>query len=79
MFKIDFQHGSYGDHLGFLIRMMLAIFDLQVTPILNLSSFKSFRLSVHEKKFKTDFRDGDCGGHLRFLIRTILAIFDLQI
>ena len=29
--KIDFQDGCHGDHLGFLIEMILAIFDLQVT------------------------------------------------
>ena len=28
--KIDFQDGG---HLGFLIRIILAIFDLQVTPM----------------------------------------------
>ena len=33
-FKIDFQEGNHGSHLGFPIRMILAIFDPQVTPIL---------------------------------------------
>ena len=32
--KIDFQGGSHGVHLGLLIKMILAIFDLLVTPIL---------------------------------------------
>ena len=32
--KIDFQDGGHGGRLGFLIGMMLAIFDLQVTPML---------------------------------------------
>ena len=32
--EIDFQDGSRGGHLGFPIRMLLAIFDLQVAPIL---------------------------------------------
>ena len=32
--KIDFQDGRHGDHLGFPIRTILAIFDLQVTSIL---------------------------------------------
>ena len=32
--KIDFQDGSHGGHIGFLIVMILAIFDLQVTPML---------------------------------------------
>ena len=35
--KIDFQDGRHGGHLGFPIRMILAIFDLQVTPMLPLS------------------------------------------
>ena len=32
--KIDFQDGHRDSHLGFLIRMILAIFALQVTPML---------------------------------------------
>ena len=32
--KIDFQDGGHGGHLGFSIRTILAIFDLQVTTIL---------------------------------------------
>ena len=32
--KIDFQDGGHGSHLGFPIRTILAIFDLQVTPML---------------------------------------------
>ena len=32
--KIDFQDGGHGGHLGFPIGMILAIFDLQVTPML---------------------------------------------
>ena len=32
--KIDFQDGCHGGHLGFPISMILAIFDLQVTPML---------------------------------------------
>ena len=31
--NIDFQDGGHGGHLGFLIRTILAIFDLQVTPM----------------------------------------------
>ena len=33
--NIDFQVGSHGGHLGFLIRTILAIFDLQVTLMLS--------------------------------------------
>ena len=32
--KIDFQDGGHDGHLGFPIGMILAIFDLQVTPML---------------------------------------------
>ena len=32
--KIDFQDGGHGGHLGFPIETILAIFDLQVTPML---------------------------------------------
>ena len=32
--KIDFQDGCHGGHLGFPIGTILAIFDLQVTPML---------------------------------------------
>ena len=32
--KIDFQAGGHGGHLGFPIGTILAIFDLQVTPML---------------------------------------------
>ena len=38
MRKIDFQDGCHGGHLGFPIGTILAVFDLQVTPIL-LSKF----------------------------------------
>ena len=32
--KIDFHDGGHGGHLGFPIGTILAIFDLQVTPML---------------------------------------------
>ena len=32
--KIDFQDGHHGSHFGFPIRIILAIFDLQVIPML---------------------------------------------
>ena len=34
MKPIDFQEGGQGGHLGLSIGMILAIFDLQVTPML---------------------------------------------
>ena len=63
-----------GSHLGFLIKMILATVDLQVTSILPVN-FESIALSVQEKKFKTDFQDGHHGRNLGFRIATIRAIF----
>ena len=77
-FKTDFQDGGHGSHLGFQTGMILAIFELQVTPIL-LTKFQSIYLSVQEKEFKMDFQEGGGGSHLGFLIKMILAIFDLQV
>ena len=77
--KIDFQDGCHGGHLGYPIGTILAIFDLQVTPMSPTKFVESIGLSVQEKKLNIDFQDGGHGGHLGFLIRTILAIFDLQV
>ena len=62
-----------------MIGMILAIFDLQVTQILPISSLESTGLSVQEKKRKIDFQDGCHGAYPGFMIGTILAIFDLQV
>ena len=50
----DFQDCG---HLGFPIRIILAAFDLQVTPILQMK-FKSIALLVQEKKHIIDFQHG---------------------
>ena len=71
--KIYFQHGCWGEHLRFLIRMSLTIFYLK-SPRYFLSNFKSMDLSI-QKKFKIDFQNGRCGSHLVIPIGTILAIF----
>ena len=65
-------------HLGFQIGTILAIFDLQVTPMLP-ECFESNGLLVQEKKRKTDFQDCHHGCHLGFLIEMILAVFDLKV
>ena len=75
--KIDFQDGCNGGHLGFPIGTILAIFDLQVAPM--LPSKFSVNWSFGSGEAKIDFQDGCHGGHLGFPIGTILAIFDLQI
>ena len=58
-------------------RMILAIFDLQVTLTLPIM-FRHNWPSIQEK-FKIAFQDGNCGSHIVFPIGTILAIFDLQV
>ena len=68
------KHKQDGSHLRFLIRMILATVDLQVTSILPMN-FESIALSVQEKKFKIDFQDGRHGRNLGFPIATIGAIF----
>ena len=75
--KIAFQDDCHGGHLEFPISMILAIFDLQVTPCF-LASLESIGPSV-QKKRKIDFQDCHHGGHLGFPVGTILAIFDLQV
>ena len=64
--KIEFQDDHQGSHLGFGIRTILAIFDLQVTPM-QVSSQLAF--GFRRRSEKIDFG---------FLIRMILAMFDLQ-
>ena len=62
-----------GGHLGFPIGTILAIFDLQITPMLP-TKFKSTSLLIQEKKRTID---GHHGRHLGFPIGKILAILDL--
>ena len=74
--KINFQDGCHGGHLGFPIGTILAIFDLQVTPMLPNKFGVNWLLGSGEKR-NIDFQDGCHGGHLGFPIGTILAIFYL--
>ena len=62
-------------HPGFTIGTILAIFDLQVTPVLPTKFRVNWPFSSGEAKI--DFQDGCHGGLLGFPIGTILAIFDL--
>ena len=78
MRKIDFQDGCHGGHLGFPIGTILAVFDLQVTPIL-LSKFGVNWPFGSGEEAKIDFQDGGHGGHLGFPIGMILATSDLQV
>ena len=47
--KIDFKDSHHGGHLGFLIKMIIAIFIYKL-PRYFLPSFKSIGLSVEETK-----------------------------
>ena len=62
------------------MRMILAIFDLQITLMLS-PKFPSLStgLWVQEKKHKIDFQDSGHCSHLGFLNGPILAIFHLQV
>ena len=68
--KIDFQDGG---HLGYPIGTILAIFDLQVTPMLPTKFRVSWLLGLGEKA-KNRFSRWP-----PLPIGTILAIFDLQV
>ena len=63
--KTDFPDGGHGGHLRFLIQTTLAIFHIQVNPMLPT---KSICLWVQKKKRKMDFQDGGDSGHLGFWI-----------
>ena len=66
--KIDFQDGCQGAHPGFPIGTILAIFDLQVTPMLPCKFGVNWSFGLGEEA-KNRFS--------RFPIGTILAIFYL--
>ena len=59
--------------------MILAIFDLQVTPMLPSKFGVNWPFDSEEEAKKTDFQDGCHGGHLGFPNGMILAIFDIQV
>ena len=50
--KIDFQDGSHGGHLRFPIGTILAIFDLQVTPMLPIEFRVNWLLGLREEAKK---------------------------
>ena len=47
--NIDFQDGGHGGHLGFRIRTILAIFDLQVTLMLSTKFRVKWLLDLGEE------------------------------
>ena len=64
----DFQDGGHGGYLRFRIGMILAIFDLQVTPIFP-NKFRVNQLSVQEENFEKDFQDDGHSDHLGFSVQ----------
>ena len=76
--KHRFQDGGHGGHLGFSIETILAIFDLQVTPMLPTKFQVSWPFSSGGKR-KIAFQDGGHGGHLGFPIGMFSIIFNLQV
>ena len=76
-FKISFQDGGRGSHLGFSIGTILAIFDQQLSyPDTNSYQVPSqlIGLSV-QKKFEIFFQDGGRGSHLWISNRNNLSYF----
>ena len=67
------EEGYHGSDLGFLIGTILAIFDLQVTPMLPNKFRVNWLLGLGEEVKNIFSR------HLGFSIATVLAIFDLQV
>ena len=85
--ETDFQYSSCGGHAGFLIRTILAILDLQVTPIFLatfdhpryfLWSFESICLSVQEKRKIKDGQTWVSKWQSSWISDLIFAIFELQ-
>ena len=76
--KIDFQDGNCGGHLVFSIRMILAIFYLQLTSMI-LTKFQVNWPFGSGEEGQNRFQNGCHGGHLGFLIGMIFAIFDLPV
>ena len=58
--------------------MILAIFDLQLTPVLPTKFGVNWPFGSGEET-KKHFQDGGPGGHLGFPIGMIFAFFDLQV
>ena len=73
--KIDFRDGG---HLEFPIGTILAIFDLQVTPILLTKFQVNWPVDSGEEAKKIDVQDGGHGGPLGFPIGTMSIGFSFQ-
>ena len=76
--KIDFKDGGHRGYLGFLIRTILPIFDVQFTPMIPTKFHVNWPFDSGEEE-EMNFHDGDHGGHFRFQTGSILTIFDIQV
>ena len=70
--KKKIHDSNYGGHLGFPIRTILAIFDLQVTLMLPTKIQVNWPFDSGEAKI--GFQDGGQRGYLRLPIGMILAL-----
>ena len=67
---MDFQYGGHGGHLGFSVGMILAIFDLQVAPILAIKFLVNWPFGLRRRLSKYIFRTASVS-HLGFPIGMI--------
>ena len=76
--KTDFQDDR---HLGFLIKMILAISDLHPVASYQFSSQLALwiRKRSKKKKKKKEFQDGHHDSYFGFLIGKILSVFDQHV
>ena len=72
-FKIDFQNGNYGGHLGFPIRMILAMRPWRPSRISAQNNFNNVLSTSH-----TD-ASYQVLNQLAFWFAKILALFDLHV
>ena len=76
--SVQFDDDRHSGHLGFLIGSILAIFDVQVIPMLP-TEFQVNWPFGSGKATKNRFSRWPPLQHLGFLIGMILALFDLQV
>ena len=70
---------SHGGHLGFSIRGILSIFDLQVTLMLPTKNQVNWPLGSGEEARKIDFQDSSHGGHVGYPLGTTVDSRYLEI
>ena len=79
-FEVDFQDSNHGSNLRFPLGMILAIFNLQINPILPIKFRVKWSYSSGVDSLTVqNFQDCGHGSHLVLPIVTILAISHLQV